>query len=146
MTDSKHVVVAVSGGFDPPTAGHIEYFYKAKKLGDWLIVILNTDEFLLDKRKGTKLEGRIRYPLRDRIKIISAFKPVDRVVVSIDKDQTVAETLRTIKPDIFANGGDRNESNASQKEIDVCKEIGCKVVYGCGEKISSSFQYNWEDY
>ena len=47
-------VVAVSGGFDPIHIGHIRYFRDAKRLGDRLVVILNSDEFLLLKR-GTSL-------------------------------------------------------------------------------------------
>ena len=43
-------LVAVSGGFDPIHIGHIEYLKEAKKLGDKLVVILNTDEFLGGRR------------------------------------------------------------------------------------------------
>ncbi|UCD21666.1 MAG: adenylyltransferase/cytidyltransferase family protein, partial [Chloroflexota bacterium] len=59
----KGKVVAVSGYFDPPTPTHLIYFQAARELGDLLVVLLNNDDQLLMKRKGTKLEGRIRYPL-----------------------------------------------------------------------------------
>ena len=43
-------VIVVSGGFDPLHSGHIEYFDSAKKLGDHLIVALNSDEWLTNKK------------------------------------------------------------------------------------------------
>jgi cytidyltransferase-like protein len=44
-------VVVVSGGFDPLHSGHIAYFKSARKLGDKLIVALNSDEWLIAKKK-----------------------------------------------------------------------------------------------
>ena len=46
----KQVVVAVSGGFDPIHIGHIRMFQEAKALGDELVVILNNDNWLSDKK------------------------------------------------------------------------------------------------
>lgn len=140
----KTKIVAVSGYFDPLSPGHVEYFYKAKELGDKLIVILNRDDQLLAKRMGTRLEGIIRYPFLDRKAIISALKPVDEVVECIDEDESVAETIRMRKPHVFAKGGDRSLSNIPQKEIDVCREVKCKIVCGVGEKTHSSSWYDWE--
>ena len=42
--------VVVSGGFDPVHIGHLRMFIKAKSLGDHLTVILNSDNFLLEKK------------------------------------------------------------------------------------------------
>ena len=116
--------VAVSGGFDPLHPVHLDHMIEAKKLGDWLIVIVNTDEFLVRKR------GFLVLTLLERLRLIEEYPFVDQTVVCIDRDQTVAETLRLIKPDIFAKGGDRTSSNMPQNEIDACREIGCEVVYG----------------
>ena len=144
----KGKVVAVSGYFDPPTPTHIFYFQAAKKLGDILVVLLNNDDQLLMKRKGTKLEGRIRYPLMDRASILSELRTVDAVVVSIDTGRGIWETLKIVKPHIFAKGGDRNLGNLPKEEIEVCKEIGCEVLCGVGgsrsEKSHSSSWYDWE--
>ena len=139
------VIVSVSGYFDPLTPGHVEYLYKAKELGDRLIVILNRDDQLLAKRVGTKLEGIIRYPFADRKAIISTLKPVDEVVECIDRDTSVAETIEMIKPHIFAKGGDRDISNIPPKEIEACRRSNCRIVCGVGEKTHSSSWYNWED-
>lgn len=142
---SNQKVVAVSGYFDPPTPSHISYFKEAKALGDKLVIILNNDEQLLLKRAGTHLEGRIRYPLQDRIRILEAFKWVDEVFVSIDEDGTIAESLRAVKPNIFAKGGDRVINNLPQAELKACEDIGCEIVCGVGcEKTHSSSWYNWE--
>ncbi len=127
--------VAVSGGFDPLHPGHIEYFRLAKSLGDYLIVIVNTDDWLLRKK------GFIFMPLKSRVVMLEAVKYVDSVIVSIDTDNTVAETLRYIKPHIFGKGGDKtSDAVMPSRELTVCKEIGCKVVYGLGEKVESSSQ------
>jgi D-beta-D-heptose 7-phosphate kinase/D-beta-D-heptose 1-phosphate adenosyltransferase len=141
-------VVAVSGYFDPPTPTHLVYFRAARKLGDLLVVLLNNDTQLLMKRNRTRLEGRIRYPLMDRALILSELRTVDVVVVSIDADRGISETLKIVKPHIFAKGGDRNLTNLPEEEIEVCKEIGCEIVCGVGgsrsEKSHSSSWYDWE--
>ena len=141
----KQIVVAVSGYFDPPTPAHISYFKDARLLGDKLVVILNNDEQLLLKRAGTSLDRRIRYPLKNRIQILEAFKWVDEVFVSIDTDGTIAESLKIVKPNIFAKGGDRVINNLPQAELNACKDIGCEIVCGVGcDKTHSSSWYNWE--
>jgi len=115
----KGKLIAVSGYFDPPTPAHIAYFQAARKLGNLLVVLLNNDDQLLIKRKGTKLEGRIRYPLMDRALILSELRTVDAVVISIDTDRGISETLKIVKPHIFAKGGDRNLTNLPEEEIKV---------------------------
>jgi cytidyltransferase-like protein len=141
-------MVAISGYFDPPTPTHITYFQAARKLGDLLVVLLNNDAQLLMKRKGTKLDGRIRYPLMDRALILSEMRTIDTVVLSIDTGRGISETLRIVKPHVFAKGGDRNITNLPKEEIEVCQEIGCEIVYGVGgdrsEKSHSSSWYDWE--
>lgn len=128
----KSIMVAVSGGFDPVHIGHIRLFKEAKKLGDKLIIILNTDKFLKKKK------GYVFMPYRERKEIIENIKYVDKVVRCIDRDQTVCKTLESLKPHIFANGGDRKPGNVP--EVKICKTIGCKMVYnvGKGGKVQSS--------
>lgn len=129
----KNTIVAVSGGFDPIHVGHIKHLKEAKKLGDELVVILNTDEFLQWKK------GYFFMPFSERKKILESIKFVDRVVRCIDEDQTVAKTLEQLKPDIFAKGGDRTIENIPQAEKVVCSSLGIKLVLGVGgRKIKSS--------
>ena len=131
---SKKVVVATGGSFDPLHEGHIRLFKEAKQLGDVLIVMLNSDEQLIKKK------GKTFYPSQqERKEIIESIKYVDKVIIDPGKDVTCEEALRLIKPDILAKGGDRTPGNMAEIEINVCQELGCKIVYGVGgEKIQSS--------
>jgi cytidyltransferase-like protein len=132
------VVVAVSGGFDPLNGrGHITHIQEARKLGDWLVVIVSRDDQLA--AKNNKPNGTFYPSIGERICVIMALRDVDEVVVNIDRDGTCTETLRTVQPNIFAKGGDRVPDSMPQSELDVCKDIGCKIVYGVGEpKVTSS--------
>lgn len=125
------VVVAVSGYFNPLHVGHLEMIEKAKKLGDILVVIVNNDF-------QVRLKGRVAFMAEaDRVKIISALRDVDRVFLSLDKDLTVCKSLAKVKPDIFANGGDRH-SIGDVPEYPICQELGIKMVDGLGQKIRAS--------
>ena len=129
----KSITVAISGGFDPPHVGHYRLFKAAKKLGDKLVVILNSDRFLMKKK------GYVFMPFKERKEVLESCRWIDKVVRCIDKDQTVCRTLAKLRPDIFANGGDRGKGNVP--EADVCKKYGVKMVYnvGGGKTQSSSW-------
>ena len=133
---NKHKIVAVSGGFDPVHIGHVRLFESAKKLGDKLVVILNNDNWL-KKKKGYCFMHE-----KERKEIIEAFAVVDKVVITKHpknpQDMSVCEALRQVKPDIFANGGDRKLDNIP--EVQVCQEIKCKMVFNVGQggKVQSS--------
>lgn len=126
------IKVLASGYFDPIHVGHIEYLEKAKKLGDYLIVAVNTNESAISKK------GYYFMDQKDRIKILKSIKFVDKVISVIDSDNTVAKTIELIKPNIFAKGGDRDINNLPQSEIDVCKKYNIKIITGLGKKIESS--------
>jgi len=104
-------IVLVTGGFDPLHSGHIEYFKEAKKLGDKLIVGLNSDAWLERKK------GRAFMPGHERSAIIENLKMVDGIILFNDDDNTASEAIKNVKqlyPNdqiIFANGGDRNAGN-----------------------------------
>ena len=125
-------VITVSGGFDPLHIGHLRMFKEAKELGDHLLVIVNDDEFLC-RKKGSNFMS-----LEDRVEIVKAVKYVDQVCVAIDDDNTVCKTLEKYKPDIFANGGDR-QNMADIPEAEICRKLGIKMIFGIGGgKIRSS--------
>lgn len=130
----KPKLVAVAGGMDPLHIGHIRHIKEAKKLGDKLIVILASDEDMMRKK------GRPFMPFDERKEILEAIEWVDEVIPSVDKDGTVTDTLRLVKPHIFAKGGDRIPGNMPKSELDVCATEGIEIIYGVGgeEKVQSS--------
>jgi D-beta-D-heptose 7-phosphate kinase/D-beta-D-heptose 1-phosphate adenosyltransferase len=130
----KKVVVVTGGGFDPLHKGHIRLFKEAKKLGDVLVIMLNSDEQVAKKKGGTF------YPSQDeRKEILESIKYVDKVIIDPGKDVTCEDALKLVKPDILAKGGDRVEGAMPEVELKVCKELGIKIVYNVGgEKVQSS--------
>ena len=122
--------IAISGYFDPIHVGHIEYINNAKKLGDWLIVIVNNNKQCVLKK------GKHFMDENDRLLIVKNIKAVDEVFLSIDDDKTVRKSLKTVNPDVFANGGDRK--NFEIPESKVCKENNIEIIDGLGDKIRSS--------
>jgi cytidyltransferase-like protein len=129
--DKKIKKVAVSGYFNPLHVGHLEMIKMAKQLGDYLIVIVNNDE-------QVKIKGSVPFMSQeDRVEIISSLKYVDEVFLSIDRDATVRKSLAHLRPDIFANGGDRKSFN-DVPEYEVCQENEIEMVDGLGQKIRAS--------
>lgn len=136
--------VTVSGGFDPIHIGHIELLKEAKALGDKLVVILNNDNWL-KKKKGFVFMNET-----ERKAVLEAIRYVDEVIISDHPDNpgdmSVSAMLEKIKPEIFANGGDRNETDAANpksslyKDTKTCERLGIKIVYNVGKsgKIQSS--------
>ena len=126
----KKTIVAASGYFDPIHVGHIEYLEKAKALGDELIIIVNSDA------QAKLKKGFVFMPEKERMQILKALRCVDKVILSIDTDQTQCKTLELLKPNIFAKGGDRYASEIP--ETPTCKKLGIKIIDGLGVKIQSS--------
>ena len=127
---NNQVVVAVSGYFDPLHVGHVEFFQLAKELGSKLIVIVNNNQ-QAEMKKGSFFMDE-----KDRMEIVSVLRHVDEVFLSIDSDGSVCKSLEAIKPDIFANGGDRSLEEIP--ETKVMKKYNIKMVDGLGDKIRSS--------
>ena len=116
--------VAVSGGFDPIHVGHVRMIQEAASMGSGVIVIANSDNWLMRKK------GYVFMPYKERQEILYSIKGVVDVVEARDEDDTVCATLRKINPDIFANGGDRKQGNVP--EYEVCRELGIEMRFGVG--------------
>ena len=134
---NKSRVIIVSGYFNPLHKGHIELFQKAKKVGNQLWVIVNSD--LQRDLKGSKEF----MDENERLTIVSAIKYVDNALISIDQDKTQILTLTDLANKhsseyelYFANGGDQN--NDSIPEAAICKKKGVVLLEGLGDKIQSS--------
>ena len=130
MKNNGKVKIAVSGYFDPIHVGHLEYLKMAKSLGDILVVIVNNNHQCVLKK------GKFFMDENDRLEIVKAIKYVDEVVLSVDQDKTVCKSLELIRPNIFANGGDRSSDEVP--ETSVCKKYKIEMVDGLGKKIRSS--------
>ncbi len=123
-------IIAVSGGFDPVHVGHVRMIQEAARHGD-VVVIANSDDWLMRKK------GYVFMPFDERREILLAFKGVTYVTQAEDNDDTVCDSLLSLRPDVFANGGDRKGDNVP--EVALCKELGIEMMWNCGGgKIQSS--------
>tara|TARA_X000001316_G_C913563_1_gene28326 strand:+ start:204 stop:665 length:462 start_codon:yes stop_codon:yes gene_type:complete len=124
--------VLVTGGFDPLHSGHIRYLEEAKQLGDKLIVGLNSDNWL------TRKKGRPFLDIEERVSILMAVKYVNTVIRFNDDDDTSIKAIEAVKkmnPNetiIFANGGDKNETNTPEFNILRNVDSGVHFVFGIG--------------
>ena len=102
-------VSLVTGGFDPIHSGHIAYFERAKDLSDYLVVGINTNEWL------TRKKGQYFLPWIERAEIIRHLDMVDAVISWEDDDDSalgaISKCLEISEKVIFCNGGDRIKSN-----------------------------------
>ena len=122
-------VVIVSGGFDPIHSGHIEHFKEAKKLGDILIVGLNSDEWL------TRKKGKPFMPIEERMAVIRELRMVDSAVAFNDDNDSsidlIKKALVLFDDVLFANGGDRTQDNIPEiYEFD--KDPRVQFAFGVG--------------
>ena len=139
-------IIIVSGGFDPLHSGHISYFKSAKEIGDKLIVALNSDEWLIDKK------GKFFMPFLERKTIVENMSCVDLVIDFEDDELGSAKNalikVREMYPDdelVFANGGDRNKNNIPEMSV---KNIKFEFGIGGNDKKNSSswILKNWQYY
>ena len=137
-------IVVVSGGFDPIHSGHISYMKSAKDIGDHLIVALNSDEWLIRKKKKAFMN------IEERKNILLNIECVDEVITFNDDDSgSCIDALEKIKnkyPNekiIFCNGGDRDKDNIPEMMIE-----GIEFRFGIGgdekKNSSSSLLKNWK--
>ncbi len=117
-SEQKHgkSIVFTNGCFDILHAGHVRYLTEAKKLGDVLVVGLNSDASV------RKLKGADR-PINsavDRAEVLAGLRAVDHVVVF--EEDTAEELVRQLQPDIYVKGGDYS--------LDRLPESGIVASYG----------------
>lgn len=127
-------VIVASGYFNPIHSGHLDYLEEAKRLGDYLIVIVNSDAQVALKGSDPFMDEV------ERLRIVRALRCVDRAVVATDEDGTVCSSIRKEYTRLhddpffvgmaFANGGDRKEGGVPEDSLEC--EIGLKMVYSVG--------------
>ena len=102
IKDERKKIVFTNGCFDLLHVGHIRYLAQARKLGDFLIIGLNSDSSV----KELKGEDRPINSFEDRATLLSAIKSVDSVIMF--EEQTPENLIKDIVPDILVKGGDYN--------------------------------------
>jgi len=112
-------IVFTNGCFDIIHAGHVDYLEKAKSLGTFLVVGLNSDESV----KRLKGPTRPVNPVDQRKKVLQALKPVDLVIVF--EEDTPERLIKEIKPDVLVKGGDWKIENI----------VGADFVMSYGGKV-----------
>jgi len=132
-------IVLVTGGFDPIHSGHIAYLESAKRLGDMLIVGINSDAWLERKK------GQAFMPFEERQKIVESLSCVDSVLAFNDDDGSACDAIQQVldmysySDVIFANGGDRTADEIPEMRI---KDENLIFEFGVGgedKKNSSSW-------
>lgn len=129
-------IAVISGGFDPIHSGHISYIKKASELGEKLVILLNSDEWLIKKK------DKFFMPFNERKIILENIKDVS-LVIGFEDDEIGScingiVDLRDKFPDdeiVFCNGGDRIKENIPEMSVN---DVTFEFSVGGGEKINSS--------
>ena len=105
----------VTGGFDPIHSGHISYFTRAKDFSDYLVVGINTEEWLTNK-KGQYFQSWV-----ERAEIIRHLDMVDAVITVPDDDKgsacgAIAKCLEIAETVVFCKGVDRGKFNTPETD------------------------------
>ncbi len=130
-------VSLVTGGFDPIHSGHISYFERAKDLSNYLVVGINTNEWL------TRKKGQYFLPWIERAEILRHLDMVDAVISWDDEDDSalgaIAKCLEISEKVVFCNGGDRTKTNIPEA-MGYADDPRVEFQYGIGgeDKMNSS--------
>lgn len=120
--DGKKLVVT-NGCFDILHRGHAEYLFKARNLGDALMVFINADSSI----RAIKGPSRPVNDEQTRAFILSSLYYVDSIVVFSEPHCTDLFTF--IKPDIYVKGGDYNIKTINKEEKAVLLELGADIRF-----------------
>jgi D-beta-D-heptose 7-phosphate kinase/D-beta-D-heptose 1-phosphate adenosyltransferase len=112
-------IVFTNGVFDILHAGHVQILQRAKRLGDVLVVGLNSDASV----RRLKGEARPINHERDRLALVAALDPVDHAILF--EEDTPADLIRALRPHVHVKGGDYTAE--SLPEIDAVREVGARV-------------------
>lgn len=135
----KLKIVLTNGCFDLLHAGHLHTFQEAKKMGDILLVGINSD-FSIRRLKG---EPRPIIPEKERALMVAALKPVDYCIIF--NELTADHLLEKVIPEFYVKGGDYTLKSLPEKETLIkynIKTIFIPLVSGISttEIISKIFQ------
>ena len=112
-------VVLANGVFDVLHVGHLRYLRAAKRLGDVLVVAVNSDR----STRRLKGPGRPLVPAADRARLVAALEPVNWVTVFDRSD--VGHVIRALRPAVHAKGTDYTTDTVPER--DVARACGVRV-------------------
>jgi len=115
-------VVFTNGLFDLLHIGHLDYLERARALGDALIVGLNSDA----SARALKGEAHPIMPQAERGRLLAALGVVDAVVIF--ENLTATALIRTLKPDVYAKGGDYAHKTWPERETAVALKCQVKLI------------------
>ena len=146
----NRVISIVSGGFDPIHPGHIMMMKDCLKFSNYLIVGVNSNKWLINKK------GNYFMDIQHRIYVVSSLNVVNETMEFEDDDKGSANNLlikirNKYSNDkiIFANGGDRSDSSKIL-EFETAKQFNIDLKFGIGgshkESSSSDLLKRWSEY
>ncbi len=144
------VISIVSGGFDPIHPGHIMMMKDCLKFSNYLIVGVNSNKWLINKK------GNYFMDIQHRVYVVSSLNVVNETMEFEDDDKGSANNLlikirNKYSNDkiIFANGGDRSDSSKIL-EFETAKQYNIDLKFGIGgshkESSSSDLLERWSEY
>ena len=122
LHDAGKTVVATNGCFDILHVGHVRYLQKTKSFADYSIVLLNSDKSV----RNIKGEGRPINNESDRAEILTALSCVDFVVLF--DENSPAQLLDEIKPDVYTKGADYNIDTLPEKDVMIKNGIKTEFI------------------
>ena len=146
----NRVISIVSGGFDPIHPGHIMMMKDCLKFSNYLIVGVNSNKWLINKK------GNYFMDIKHRIYVVNSLNVVNETMEFEDDDKGSANNLlikirNKYSNDkiIFANGGDRSDSSKIL-EFETAKQYNIDLKFGIGgshkESSSSDLLKRWSEY
>jgi rfaE bifunctional protein nucleotidyltransferase chain/domain len=125
-------VVFTNGCFDLLHAGHVRLFREARKLGDVLIVALNSDASV----RRLKGPGRPIFPLAERFEILAAIAAID--YLTSFGEATPKKIIAALRPDVLVKGGDWGPDEiVGRAEVEAAGGRVARIRYFRGHSTSS---------
>ena len=132
LQKAGRTVVFTNGCFDLIHGGHVALFRKAKRLGDVLVVALNTDASV----RRLKGPGRPIFPLRERLELLAAFEDVD--YVTWFAEPTPRKIIAALLPDVLVKGGDWGADEiVGREEVEAAGGRVVRIPYLKGHSTTS---------
>jgi rfaE bifunctional protein nucleotidyltransferase chain/domain len=114
-------LVLTNGCFDILHTGHVRYLEEARRCGDALIVAVNSDSSVRELKGPTRpVNGEL-----DRAEVLSALRCVDHVTIFTGK--RVTDVIRTLRPSVYAKGGDYTPETLDPGEKGALDEVGTEI-------------------